>query len=232
MNPFKDTLFIIPARGGSKELPRKNILPLCGKPLIYYSIDVARQLVNDENICVSTDDLEIKNVVEDYGLKVPFIRPAELATDSASTYDVLIHAIKYYEQNNRIFNTIILLQPTSPLRTADHVKRAFSLYDNSVDMVVSVKKSHSASVICNENKDGNLILTLNKEGERRQDAPEYFEYNGAIYIFNTKELIKKNISGLTKKKKYVMPPEYSIDIDNYYDWLFVETIMNDKIHLH
>ena len=94
---INDTLFIIPARGGSKGLPRKNILPINGKPMICYTIDAARGVTSDENICVSTDDLEIKQVVEGYGLKVPFIRPAELATDTAGSREVLLHAIDFYQ---------------------------------------------------------------------------------------------------------------------------------------
>lgn len=94
---INDTLFIIPARGGSKRLPRKNILPINGKPMICYTLDAAREVANDENICVSTDDLEIKKVVEDYGLQVPFIRPTELAADTSGTREVLLHAINFYK---------------------------------------------------------------------------------------------------------------------------------------
>ena len=90
-------LIIIPARGGSKGIPHKNIKLLNGKPLICYSIDIARQYTTDENICVTTDDNEIISVVEQYGLKVPFVRPAELATDTASSNDVLVHALNFYE---------------------------------------------------------------------------------------------------------------------------------------
>lgn len=228
MNYFQDTLFVIPARGGSKGLIKKNILPLFDKPLICYSIDLARQLTNDENICVSTDDKEIIKVVENYGLEVPFIRPAELATDNATTNDVLIHAIKYYEENRRHFNKIILLQPTSPLRTSEQIIEADSLYSNSLDMVVSVRKSHAASVICNENKEGYLELTLNKSGERRQNNKEYYEYNGSIYIINIHELKKKGLQGFTKKVKYVMPEINSIDIDTELDFKLVELILEES----
>ena len=108
-------LYVIPARGGSKGIPHKNIKLLHGKPLIYYSIDIARSLTNDEHICVSTDDEEIIKVVSDYGLKVPFVRPRELANDTASTNDVLIHALKYYESIGKNYTAIVLLQPTSIL---------------------------------------------------------------------------------------------------------------------
>ena len=125
---MEDILVVIPARGGSKGLPGKNIKNLCGKPLIVYSIDVARAITIDDNICVSTDDQNIIDVVEIYGLHVPFVRPAELASDTASTNDVLLHAIKFYEDKGKKFNKILLLQPTSPLRTVEQVKEAISLY--------------------------------------------------------------------------------------------------------
>lgn len=193
-------LYIIPARGGSKGIPHKNIKPLAGKPLICYSIDVARELTTDNNICVSTDDNEIIKVVENYGLKVPFVRPATLATDTATTNDVILHAIDFYEKQGKSYDIIILLQPTSPLRKAKHITEALSLYNEMIDMVVSVKKSHAASVICEENNEGFLELSFNKKGERRQDINQYYEYNGAIYIFSAKKIKKHSLSGLKKKK--------------------------------
>ena len=105
-------LVIIPARGGSKGIPHKNIKPLNGKPLIHYTIDEAREIVGDEDICVSTDDPEIIKCVEDYGLKVPFVRPEELATDTAGTYEVLLHALNFYEKQGRHYEVVLLLQNT------------------------------------------------------------------------------------------------------------------------
>jgi len=118
---FENVLVVIPARGGSKGIPHKNIKPLGGKPLICYSIDVARQITSDENICVTTDDDEIIKVVEDYGLKVPFKRPAELATDNCGSNEVILHALKFFEDKGKKVDRIILLQPTSPFRTKDDV---------------------------------------------------------------------------------------------------------------
>lgn len=118
-----EILYIIPARGGSKGIPRKNIKLLAGRPLICYSIDVARALTSDENICVSTDDNEIIRVVEEYGLKVPFKRPDYLATDTATTNDVLLHALEYYEAQGKQYDVIVLLQPTSPLRKIAQLDR-------------------------------------------------------------------------------------------------------------
>ncbi len=217
-------LYVIPARGGSKGIPHKNIKLLNGKPLIYYSIDVARQMTTDEHICVSTDDDEIIEVVEEYGLKVPFKRPAHLATDTATTNDVILHAAGYYEIKGVYYDVLVLLQPTSPLRKAAQVKEALSLFDECLDMVVSVKESHSASVICYENESGFLELSLNKKGFRRQDISSFYEYNGAIYIINLKSLKERPMFQLTKIKKYVMDEISSHDIDNQLDWQLAEII--------
>ena len=221
-------LYIIPARGGSKGIPHKNIKPLNGKPLIYYTINVARQLTSDENICVSSDDEEIIQAVEDYGLKVPFKRPDHLATDTATTNDVLLHALNFYQSKGINYEVIILLQPTSPLRTVQHVREAMDLYDNKLDMVVSVKKSHAASVLCSENDNGYLEFCFNKSGSRRQDFSSYYEYNGAIYIINVERLKEKGLSRFTKKKKYVMDELTSFDIDIPLDLIIVESILKMK----
>lgn len=221
-------LYVIPARGGSKGIPYKNIKPLNGKPLIYYSIDVARQLTDDENICVTTDDDKIIEVVKKYGLGVPFKRPEYLATDSATTNDVLLHAIDYYENNGKNYDILVLLQPTSPLRKAVQVQGALKLYNDQLDMVVSVKGSHAASVICAENESGFLELCFNELGSRRQDLSSFYEYNGAIYIINIAKLKEKGLSGFTKKKKYVMDELSSIDIDIPLDLIIVESILKQK----
>jgi len=220
-------LYVIPARGGSKGIPHKNIKLLAGKPLIYYSIDVARALTSDENICVSTDDNEIIKVVENYGLKVPFKRPDYLATDTATSNDVLLHAIEYYEAKGKYYDVIVLLQPTSPLRKIEQLKEALKMYKDDLDMVVSVKESHAPAVLCNENEDGFLELSFNKSGARRQDISNFYEYNGAIYIISIEMLKKNSLAGLTHIKKYVMDDETSIDIDTLLDWLVVENILSD-----
>ena len=221
-------LYVIPARGGSKGIPHKNIKPLNGKPLIYYSIDVARQLTTDEHICVSTDDEEIIEVVENYGLKVPFIRPNHLATDSATTNDVLLHVIEYFESKGIYYDTVVLLQPTSPLRNVIHVNESLKLFNDTLDMVVSVKESHAASVICSENENGFLELFINKSAKRRQDISSFYEYNGAIYVINVSRLKNKGINGFSLNRKYLMDQISSYDIDSPIDWLIVESIIKSK----
>ena len=115
-------MYLIPARGGSKGIPHKNIKLLNGKPLIQYSIEIARKLAEDDDICLSTDDEEIKAVAEKLGLKVPFLRPDYLASDTATTSDVIVHALDFYEKQGRHYDVVVLLQPTSPLRTVQNVK--------------------------------------------------------------------------------------------------------------
>ena len=227
-----NSLVIIPARGGSKGIPHKNIKLLAGKPLIEYTIDVARAIVPDENICVSTDDSEIINVVEDYGLKVPFVRPAELATDSAGTYEVILHAIKYYYDKGQNFDNVILLQNTSPFRKVEHVNEAIKLYTSEIDMVVSVKETTSNPYYNCFEEDKNGYLYISK-GEclftRRQDIPKVYEYNGAIYIINPNSLKKMPIGKFSRRVKYVMDEIHSLDLDNTLDWKLAELILKENL---
>lgn len=225
-------LVIIPARGGSKGIPHKNIKPLAGKPLIHYTIDVARQIVANEDICVSTDDPEIIQCVEDYGLKVPFVRPSELATDTAGTYEVLLHALNYYEQQGKSYDVVVLLQNTSPFRNAEHVKEALKLYRCDIDMVVSVNetKSNPYYNCFEEDAEGFLKKTLESSSFiRRQDAPKTYEYNGGIYVINAEQLKKMPLGRFTRKIKYVMDNLHSVDLDNMIDWQFAEFLIKEGL---
>ena len=223
-------LIVIPARGGSKGVPRKNIKVLGDKPLIQYTIDAAKGVFDDEFICVSTDDFEIKSVVEQLGLKVPFLRPNELASDTAGTYEVLLHAISYYESKGYFPDTLILLQPTSPFRTSAHIKEALKLYHESIDMVVSVKetKANPYYILFEEDRNGYLKKSKEANFTRRQDCPKVWEYNGAIYIINVKALKACAISQFTKVCKFEMDETSSHDIDTLLDWRIAEIIINDK----
>ena len=222
-------LIVIPARGGSKGVPRKNIKVLGDKPLIQYTIDAAKGVFDDEFICVSTDDFEIKSVVEQLGLKVPFLRPNELASDTAGTYEVLLHAISYYESKGYFPDTLILLQPTSPFRTSAHIKEALKLYHESIDMVVSVKetKANPYYILFEEDRNGFLKKTKEANFTRRQECPKVWEYNGAIYIINVKALKEKTISQFTKVCKFEMDETSSHDIDTLLDWKIAEIILQD-----
>lgn len=228
---MKNSLFLIPARGGSKGIPKKNIRHLAGRPLIEYTIEVARQLVDEENICVSTDDDEIKRIVEELGLPVPFLRPPELATDKAGSYEVLLHALDFYAARGKKYEKLVLLQPTSPFRTAKHISEAMQLYTEGIDMITSVKVSHASPyfTLMEEDQAGWLQKSKPVQFVRRQDAPEVYELNGAIYIINIISLQKCPISYFTRVKKYVMEDAYSVDIDNPLDWLWAETLLEKGI---
>lgn len=225
-------LVVIPARGGSKGIPHKNIKELYGKPLITYSIDVARQIVPDENICVSTDDDEIICIVESYGLSVDFKRPDYLSTDQAGTNGVLLHALDFYEKQGRLFDVLILLQPTSPFRKITHLKEALALYDSSIDMVVSVKETATNPYYNSFEEDKEGLLTVSKgDGkiERRQDAPKVWEFNGSIYVINPTSLKEKGLSGFTRIKKYEMDDIHSVDLDTMFDWKIAELMLKEKM---
>lgn len=230
---MSNTLVVIPARGGSKGIPGKNHKMLGDKPLIYHTIDAAKQVFNDNQIIVSTDDLDIKECVEERGLNVPFLRPPHLATDSAGTYEVLLHALEYTRKNLFYPDNIVLLQPTSPFRSKIHIEEAFKIYlgEEDLDMVVSVveTKANPYFILFEENKKGFLEHSKKGSFNRRQDCPKVWEYNGAIYIINVTSLESSNLSNFKKIKKYVMDEESSIDLDTPMDWMLAETIYQSKI---
>lgn len=219
-------LVLIPARGGSKEIPNKNIKILCGKPLIHYSIEVAREVVDDKDICVSSDSSEIIRIVEECQLRVPFVRPAHFASDESEINDTILHALDFYTAMGIHYDTVILLQPTSPLRTATQIVEALSLYTQSIDMVVSVLKLKNPSLIFKENDSGYLTAAFLDKTARRQDVVNpLYKYNGSIYIMNTDSLKKKRIRDFTNIVKYVMPRKMSVDIDSAGDWELIEKLM-------
>ena len=225
-------LVIIPARGGSKGIPGKNIKLLDGKPLIYYTIEAARAVFDDELICVTTDDIEIKKCVEQIGLQLPFLRPAELATDEAGTYEVLLHALSHYEKKGYISDTIILLQVTSPFRTGAHLKEALNIYTYEMDMLISVKetKSNPYFNLFEEDANGYLIKSKEMNVKRRQDCPKVWEVNGSIYIINVTSLVKNNsFASFKKVVKFPMDETSSIDIDTLVDWNLAESLIKNKI---
>jgi N-acylneuraminate cytidylyltransferase len=221
-------LVVIPARGGSKGVPEKNIKKLGGKPLICYTIEAAREVFDDEVICVSTNDKSIKKTVEQTGLRVPFLRPPELAKDTSGTEGVLLHALEYYRENGYVADTLVLLQPTSPFRTARHIKEATNLYHPNLDRVVSVKETESNPyyVLFEENDDGFLEPAKKGDFTRRQDCPKVWELNGAIYVINVESLTNSTGIDSVKTLKYVMGQESSIDIDSNLDWEMAKILVS------
>lgn len=223
---------VIPARGGSKGVPGKNIKLLNGKPMIYYTIEAARDNFSDNEIIVSTDDIEIKNCVEQIGLKVPFLRPSELATDTATTYDVLIHTLEYLKSKDLHPEKLILLQATSPFRNGNHIKQALTYYTEDIDMVVSVKETKSNPYFNIFEEDKNGFLQKSKSGiyTRRQDCPKVWEYNGAIYIINVASLLKTKSLLFNKIVKFEMDEHSSHDIDTPLDWKIADFLIKEKLN--
>ena len=223
-------LYLIPARSGSKGLPGKNTKILGDKPLISYSIDFALQnLKNGDELCISTDDENVIDIAIKKGINIPFKRPLELATDTSTTYDVLIHALNHYVKLGKRFDALLLLQPTSPFRTENDLKLMLSLYDNNLDMVVSVKiAKENPYFTLFEDNNGYIVKSKNKNFDRRQDCPEIYAFNGSIYLININSLMNSKINEFTKIRKFVMPEERSIDIDSLADWALAEFYLDKQ----
>ncbi len=225
-------LYLIPARSGSKGLPKKNIKLLNGKPLICYTIDFAIQNAKSKDvICVSTDDLEILEIVKTkYDLDLPFIRPSELSDDTASIFDVICHALKHYEKKNMYFDQVLLLQPTSPLRIQEDFENLYKIYEKTLaPLVVSVKRSKENPYfnLFEENEDGFLVkIKPNSEFINRQDCPPVYLYNGSMYLVKTDHFLKKLDFNFKHIVKYEMPESRSVDIDNQADWKLAEYYLN------
>lgn len=224
------TLYLIPARGGSKGIPGKNIKEFCGKPLICRSIDHARESgAPDDDICVSTDSEEIAGVARAYGLEVPFLRPAELATDTSGSREMIIHALDWYRSHGREYDRVVLLQPTSPLRAATDIEGALALWTEGTDMVVSVCDAHTNPYYNAFETDERGFLKISKgEGKytRRQDAPSVYEYNGAVYVISARSIREMPMGDFPCRVPFRMPSERSLDLDTPIDWIIAETICN------
>ena len=228
MNKNKTFLAIIPARGGSKRLPRKNVLDLCGKPLIAWSIEAGLKSKYIDKLIVTSDDEDILSISEKYGSDI-IKRPEELSNDTATTFDALKHTIDNLEK----YDYIVLLQPTSPLRNEKHLDEAIELLEEkNADAIVSVcEMDHSPLWSNTLPKDGSMKSFL-KEGvlnKRSQDLDKYFRLNGAIYICKMDKFL--NNKGFFLKENiyaYLMNKEDSPDIDDEFDFLMTEYIMKYK----
>ena len=223
------TLYIIPARGGSKGIPGKNIKMIAGHPLIHYSIKVARQLAPDSHVIVSTDDDAIRAVVESEGLEVAYRRPAALGADNVGSREVILDVMDYADRTGIVYDRIVLLQPTSPLRTVGDVEACLALYSPDIDMVVSVTEA-----ACNPYYDcfetaGDGCLRVSKgDGliTRRQDAPRAWQYNGAVYVINPVSIRAMELGRFARRIPYEMPRSRSLDLDTPLDWIVLEQVMN------
>ena len=229
---MNNTLFLIPARGGSKGIPHKNSKPLAGKPLIHYSIEYARLFADDTAICLSTDDASIIACAEEIGLKVPFVRPDELATDTSSSFAVMHHAIEFFKAQGQQYERLVLLQPTSPFREEAHLTDAFALFDEQTDVVVSVVESANNPYYNLFEENDEAFLQVSKgtgSYTRRQDCPPVYQFNGSIYVFSVEALLKANsFKDFSKVKKCVMDNRFSLDLDTPFDWELAEFLISRK----
>jgi N-acylneuraminate cytidylyltransferase/CMP-N,N'-diacetyllegionaminic acid synthase len=213
---------IIPARGGSKGLPDKNIKPFCGKPMIAYTIEAALAAKGIENVFVSTDSEEIAQISKEYGAEVPFLRPDKLAQDNSKVVDAFLYTIeKLNEEFGYNINEFIKLQPTSPLRKTLHIEEAINLfYENKPDSLISyVEMSHPPVWAC-KITDGKVSKYFEKESEpkNRQEITKAYMPNGSIYILKY-SILKTTRQYITENTiPYIMGAEVSIDIDTDFDF--------------
>lgn len=223
------TLYIIPARGGSRGIPGKNIKLLAGKPLIHYSIEVARAVALDSHIIVTTDSEEIAAVAEQTGLSVAYRRPSELASDTAGSREVMLHAMDWADAQGVAYDCVCLLQPTSPLRSVSDVKACLNAYSSDIDMAVSVVEAASNPYYnCFEADPETGYLHVSKgDGlyTRRQDAPPAWEYSGAVYVINPQSLRQMPMGAFKRRVAVPMARERAIDLDTPLDWVIAEAVM-------
>jgi len=221
-----NVLGLIPARGGSKGVLRKNIRELAGIPLIAHSIHAARDATAIDSVVVSTDDEEIAEVAESHGARIPFMRPPELATDEAPTAPVITHALETLHDAGEEYDAFVLLQPTSPLRTVTHIDEAYSLYEDSdADSVISVYPTYDTR--WERTPEGAKKLNYTDAAKRRQDRDPEYVTNGAIYVTNVDLFLQTEepITGTTKL--YEMTERESVDIDTPFDLWLAEQILTE-----
>ena len=216
-------LGLIPARGNSKRLPRKNIIELYGKPLIAWTIEAALGSKYIDRVIVSTDNQEIANIAKKYGAEVPFIRPSELATDEATTIDAVLYSLGQLEEVGEKYDYIALLQPTSPLRTTQNIEESIELLQTkNSDAVISVCEAEHHPLWSNVLPDDlsmDNFLDASVKNKRSQDLPKQYRINGAIYISSVKKLRKENSFFLSNNCiAYIMKQNVSIDIDTMDDF--------------
>lgn len=231
MDKVNDILVIIPARKNSKGIPGKNHKLLGGKPLVAYAIELAKQIVVAENICITTDSDEVIKVAQNMGLTIPFKRPESLATDTATTYEVLLHAIKFYELQGRFFKRILLLQPTSPFRTITDIMNCINADDDTKEMVTTFTKvsfNPFATLFLEQDGKAEKLFTEH-QSTRRQDAGNVLQLNGAIYLIKIEALKQKNIGAFTAIKPVIMDYYHSVDLDEPHDWIFAEFLLEKRL---
>ena len=230
----KKYLGVIPARIGSKGIPKKNIKLLNGKPLIAYTIEAALQAINDgvlDRCVVSTDSEEIAEISREYGADVPFLRPDYLGGDTIKSVDVILHALSFLEERGESYDAVITLQPTSPLRRGDDLEEGIRMYDdNDRDSLIAVYEDIKANGFNYYRMgEGHIGLAEHKEhntGIRRQEMKPMYVRNGALYISSIDLLKERKLIIGDTPLLYVMPKERSTDVDSMLDFEYIEFLMN------
>lgn len=229
----KQILAIVTARGGSKGVPRKNLRNLAGKPLLVWSIEAAASAQHAMRVLVSTDDPEIAAAGRLAGAEVPFLRPADLADDCATSESAVIHALDWlYQHENYSPDLIVLLQPTSPFRTPQDIDTALKVQASTdADAVVSVAEIYRpVQWLRKIDAQGRMTEAVSAESiSRRQDAEKLYQLNGAVYVIKTDALRKGNSIYPDDSLAYVMPAERSLDIDNELDFLIADLLMQHQL---
>jgi len=223
----RTVLAVIPARGGSKGFPGKNIADLGGKPLVAWSIEAAQASKCVDRIVVSSDSEDILDVSRRFGADVPFVRPSHLAEDDTTTWEMLAHAIDELPD----FDLVVLLQPTSPLRTAADIDAAVRLSVDSQAPVVGVcpaPKPPEWLYYVGEHGHMEPLLSTNQPVSRRQEAQPAFAINGAIYVASVEWLVKNRSFMGPKTLAYEMPAERSVDIDSALDLQLAASLLNSQ----
>lgn len=229
---MKSYLAIIPARGGSKGIPHKNIVPVKGFPLIKYTIDVALEAQKEGLITrtiVSTDDVKIQHLSRSLGADAPFLRPADISGDTARSVDLVIHALNYCKDEGQEYDAVMLLQPTSPLRSLNDIASSVHIFETAQsDSLITCYEEEYISPLVSYLKDGDYAIPLSKnhnKGVRRQEESNVFIRNGAIYIAST-DLIRRNQTLIADfPAMYLMEKERSVNLDTLADLSILEALL-------
>lgn len=231
----KRILGVIPARGGSKGLPGKNIRTLNGKPLIAWTIDVAKKSKYLDLVMVSTDDTKIAKVAKKYGAKVPFMRPKELSSDTAKSIDVMLHALDYYKDKGDEYDYLIMLEPTSPLREATDIDASIkALIDNKSGAVsiVGVSRVEAAHPVFDVTITGKGFIKPYagdfSKAVRRQDISELYFFEGTVYVSKAPELYRRRSFYHDRTLPYIVPRWKSLEVDDILDMVCAEAILKNK----
>jgi CMP-N,N'-diacetyllegionaminic acid synthase len=227
-------LGLVPARGGSKGVPRKNVRPLGGKPLLQYTADAARASTRLAHVLLSTDDEEIARVGRSCGLDVPFMRPDDLAGDAAPMLPVVRHALRWFDDRGDIFDAVCLLQPTHPLRRTADIDRCIDLLQQSgadcVMTVLAVPAEHNPHWVYFRDDDGTLHLSTGEAAPiaRRQDLPAAFHREGSVYVSRREAILDGSLYG-RRTIGVTVDPQSTVNIDDADDWAIAEARLAARV---